>query len=142
MFYDELNLGDEFTSPSKTVNDAHFLFFAGLTGDHHPSHYDVEFGKQTRYGKPVAHGLLISALTALGASSISTRIDGFIFLEQGCRFLKAVVVGDTLHPSHQVAEKWQKAGKRFVRFKTTIKNQRGEAVLEGFHLYLVDEVGK
>ncbi len=142
MFYDELGLGDEFTSPSKTINDAHFLFFAGMTGDNHPSHYDVEFSKQTRYGKPVAHGLLISAMTALGASSIGSKIDGFIFLEQGCRFLKAVVVGDTLYPGHKVEQKWQKGDKRFVRFKTTVKNQGGEIVLEGFHVYLVDEVGK
>ncbi len=138
MFYDELRVNDEFKSPSKTINDAHYLFFAGLTGDNHPSHYDVEFCKKTRYGKPVAHGLLVSSMTALGASSVNTKIDGFVFLEQGCRFLKPVFVGDTLYPSHKVEEKWQKGERRFVRFKTTVKNQRGEAVLEGFQVYLVD----
>ncbi len=138
MFYDELRVNDEFKSPSKTINDAHYLFFAGLTGDNHPSHYDVEFCKKTRFGKPVAHGLLVSSMTALGASSVNTKIDGFIFLEQGCRFLKPVFVGDTLYPSLTVEEKWQKGDKRFVRFKTSVKNQRGEAVLEGFQIYLVD----
>ena len=141
MFYDELNIDDEFKSPSKTITDVHYLLFAGLTGDNHPIHYDVEFCKQTRYRKPVTHGLLLASMTALGASYVSSRIDGFIFLEQGCRFLKPAFVGDTVYPSHTVEQKWQKEDKRFIRFKTTIKNQRGEAVLEGFQVYLVDSRG-
>ena len=60
MFFDELKINDEFVSPSRTITDAHYLFFAGLTGDNHPSHYDVEFCRKTRFGKPVAHGLLLS----------------------------------------------------------------------------------
>jgi len=36
--------------PSKTLTDAHFMFFAGMTGDAHPIHYDDEYAKKTRYG--------------------------------------------------------------------------------------------
>ena len=76
MLIDELKEGDSFTSPSRTLTDAHFLFFSGLTGDNHPIHYDVEYAKQTRFGKPLAHGLLLASLTVLGASSIAHRLDG------------------------------------------------------------------
>ncbi|MGO9136161.1 MAG: MaoC family dehydratase [Syntrophales bacterium] len=138
MFFDELKINDEFVSPSRTITDAHYLFFAGLTGDNHPSHYDVEFCRKTRFGKPVAHGLLLASMTALGGSYINSKIDGFIFLEQGCRFLKPVVVGDTISIRFRVDEKWRKGDRGFVRFKTLIMNQREECVLEGFHLYLVD----
>jgi acyl dehydratase len=51
MFVDQLKVGDEFNSPSKTITDAHYLWFSGLTGDNHPSHYDVEYCRKTRYGK-------------------------------------------------------------------------------------------
>ena len=87
MADDELQPGQVFASPSKTLTDAHFLFFSGLTGDNHPIHYDVEYARTTRFGKPLAHGLLLASLTALGASPASPHIDGFVFVEQGCRFL-------------------------------------------------------
>jgi acyl dehydratase len=106
MADDELQPGQVFTSPSKTLTDAHFLFFSGLTGDNHPIHYDVEYARTTRFGKPLAHGLLLASLTALGASPASPHIDGFVFIEQGCRFLKPVAVGDTIHPQLTVGA-WQ-----------------------------------
>jgi acyl dehydratase len=137
MSDDELRVGQVFTSPSKTLTDAHFLFFSGLTGDNHPIHYDVEYAKTTRFGKPLAHGLLLASLTALGASPASPLIDGFVFVEQGSRFLKPVAVGDTIHPSLTVERVWQDGPRRFVRLTTAITNQRGETVLEGFHLYRI-----
>ena len=59
----DLNEGERFEGPSKTLTDAHFLFFSALTGDVHPIHYDAEYAKSTRFGKPLAHGLLLSSLT-------------------------------------------------------------------------------
>ena len=138
MFFDELKINDEFVSPSRTITDAHYLFFAGLTGDNHPSHYDVEFCRKTRFGKPVAHGLLLASMTALGGSYINSKLDGFILLEQGSHFLKPVVVGDTISIRFRAEKKWRKGDRGFVRFKTLIMNQREECVLEGFHLYLVE----
>ena len=77
-------------------------------------------------------------MTALGGSYINSKLDGFIFLEQGCRFLKPVVVGDTISIHFRVEKKWRKGDRGFVRFKTMIMNQLEECVLEGFHLYLID----
>ena len=133
----ELVPGQVFTSPSKTLTDAHFLFFSGLTGDNHPIHYDVEYARTTRFGKPLAHGLLLASMTALGASPASPHAEGFVFVEQGCRFLKPVAVGDTIHPRLTVDRVWQEGRRRFVRLATAITNQRGETVLEGFHLYQI-----
>jgi 3-hydroxybutyryl-CoA dehydratase len=81
-----LQIGEAFEGPSKTLTDAHFLLFSGITGDVHPIHYDIEYARQTRFGKPLAHGLLLSGLTALGASNVRERLEGYVFVEQGCRF--------------------------------------------------------
>lgn len=132
---DELAAGDTFVTPSKTLTDAHFLFFSGLTGDAHPIHYDVEYARKTRFGKPLAHGLLLASMTALGASSAMHRIDGFVFVEQGCRFLSPALVGDTITPRLTVEKIWQEGKRRFIRIATSLTNQRGETVLEGFHVY-------
>jgi acyl dehydratase len=137
MTSEDLKPGEVFETPSKTLTDAHFLFFSGLTGDNHPIHYDVEYAKGTRFGKPLAHGLLLASLTALGASTASSRIEGFAFIEQGSRFLGPVVVGDTIRPRLTVERIWQEGKRRFVRLATALINQRGETVLEGFHVYQV-----
>ena len=129
--------GDVFEGPSKTLTDAHFLFFSALTGDVHPIHYDNEYAKGTRFRKPLAHGLLLQSLTALGASTGRDKLDGFVFIEQGCRFLKPAVLGDTLRPRQEIERVWKEGSRQFCRVKTTLANQRGEVVLEGFHLYRV-----
>ena len=134
-----LEPGAVFEGPSKTLNDTHFVLFSGITGDVHPVHYDVEYAKQTRFGKPLAHGLLLVSMTALGASTAREHIDGLVFVEQGCRFLKPAVVGDTIRPRLVLEKIWQEGHRKFCRFQTSLLNQRGETLLEGFHLYRVIE---
>ena len=74
-YFEDFTLGDRFKSPSRTLTDAHFLFFAGMTGDNHPIHYDDEYGKKTRYGRRLAHGLLLASLTAVGASTLGPLVE-------------------------------------------------------------------
>jgi acyl dehydratase len=130
-----LTLGHVSFGPSKTLTDAHFLFFSAVSGDTHPIHYDVEYAAQTRFGRPLAHGLLLASLTALGAASSSDYAEGLVFIEQGCRFLGPVVVGDTITPSLTVEQLWSEGKREFVRFATKLTNQREEIVLQGFHTY-------
>lgn len=137
MTRQDLKSGDVIEAPSKTLTDAHFLFFAGLTGDCHPIHYDTEYARKMGFDKPLAHGLLLAAMTALGATPAWPQLEGFIFVEQGCRFLKPAMVGDTLYPQMKVEQAWNEGKRLFVRFLTTIRNQRQETLLEGFHVYRV-----
>jgi len=131
----QLEPGATFEGPSKTLTDAHFLFFSGVTGDTHPIHYDVEYARQSRFGKPLAHGLLLASLTALGASTARDLLDGFVFVEQGCTYLKPAVVGDTIKPTFVLEKIWDEGHRKFYRFKTLLVNQHGENLLEGFHVY-------
>lgn len=133
----EIEEGQVFTTPTKTLTDAHFLFFSGLTGDNHPIHYDVEYAKSTKFGAPLAHGLLLAGMTALGGSNASFQIDDFVFVEQGSRFLKPAKIGDTIHTQLTVEKIWLEGKRRFVRFATAMRNQREETVLEGFHVYQI-----
>jgi len=139
LYFDDLAVGDRWESPSRTVNDVHFAFFAAMTGDNHPLHYDDEYVKKTRFAGRVAHGLLVMAMTAVGASPLTHRLhDSMIaFVEQGCRFLKPVLVGDTVYPEHEVVGLERKGDRGIVRLAARIRNQRGETVLDGFHVYLL-----
>ena len=138
-FFEDFTVGDRFESPSKTLNDAHFLFFSGLTGDAHPLHYDVEYAKTTRFGRPLAHGLMLTSMTAVGASTLSPLIEDSIvaFLEQSTRFRAPVFVGDTLKPRHEVVALERKRSGGLLTLRVTLTNQRDETVLEGEHRYLV-----
>lgn len=133
----EFGEGYKFDSPSKTLTDAHFKLFSDLTGDVGKSHTDAEYAKRTKLGKPSVHGLLLNALTALGASNFHDRPDGFILVEQGCKYCKSVVSGDTVFPQFVIEKVWQEGHKTYCRLATTLVNQRGEVILQGFHLYRI-----
>ena len=138
-YFEDFTIGDRFKSPGRTLTDAHFLFFAGLTGDDHPLHYDDEYAKKTRFGKRLAHGLLLTSLTAAGASTLSPLIEESIvaFVEQTTRFRAPAFIGDTLYPEHEVVGLERKRSAGLLTLRVALKNQRGETVLEGEHKYLI-----
>jgi acyl dehydratase len=139
LYFDDFSLGDRFRSPGHTLGDAHFLLFAGLTGDNHPIHYDEDYARRTRFGGRLAHGLLLMAMSALGATAQAQRLEASMvaFLEQGCRFRKPVLLGDTVHAEFEVAGLERKGDTGVLRLRVTLVNQRGDEVLEGHHVYLL-----
>ena len=139
LYFDDFRIGDRFQSPGRTIGEAHYLFFAGMTGDNSPLHYDEEFARRTRFGGRVAHGLLVMAMTALGASPLSARLEAAMvaFAGQDGRFRKPVLIGDTIHTVFEVESLERKGEVGLLRFAVTVVNQRDETVLEGHHVYLV-----
>ena len=138
-WFDDFAIGDQFESPSKTLNDAHFMFFAGMTGDAHPIHYDDEYAKETRFGRRLAHGLLLTSMTAVGASTLAPIIEHSIvaFVEQTTTFRAPAFVGDTIKPRHEVIELERKRSAGLLTLRVTLTNQRGETILDGRHKYLI-----
>lgn len=62
--FEELALGDCFTTTTRTVSDRDVLLFAALTGDDHPLHVDERWAAQGPFGERVAHGMLVISLAA------------------------------------------------------------------------------
>ena len=122
----ELQVGQtaEFT---KTVTEADVVMFAGITGDLNPAHIDQVWAESSRFGGRIAHGML-------SASFISTVLamklpgPGTIYLSQSLRFIAPVRIGETVTARVEVAELLPK---RRARLATTVRNQRGETVVEG-----------
>lgn len=141
IFADDLTIGKVFVGEPRNIGDDQFKSFADMTGDDHPIHYDDAYAARTRYGKRLAHGLLVMSMTALGATALSGQIEDAMiaFVEQGARFLKPVFVGDTLTSRFEVSEVVPKPGRgiALVRFKVSLTNNRDEVVLEGHHAYLL-----
>lgn len=141
IFADDLTVGQVFVGQARKIGDDHFRAFADMTGDDHPIHYDDAYAARTRFGKRLAHGLLVMSMTALGATPISRQIEDSMiaFVEEGARFLKPVFVDDTLTSRFEVAaiDPKPSRGAALVRFNVSLSNDRSEVVLEGHHCYFL-----
>jgi 3-hydroxybutyryl-CoA dehydratase len=139
LYFEDFVVGQQYEGRLRTISQADVLAFASLTGDAHPIHYDAEYARKTRFGRPIVHGLHLMALTAVGATTLSTRLtDAMIaFVEQGATFLKPIFVNDSVQSAFEVTEVDQKPGRDWGRVKLRVKltNQSGDTVLEAFHVY-------
>lgn len=133
----DLNIGDIFRAPSRTLTDAHASVFQAVSADNHPVHYDVEWARRHGHTAPVVHGLQVLAFTAPGATLFPHYIgETFIsFTEVSCRFLQEVHSGDTLYPALEIIALDELDEKGLVTTAVSVFNQRGEMVLSGQHKY-------
>ena len=140
-WFEDFTPGRQFPGTNHALDETAFSQFAQMTGDAHPLHYDAEYAKKTPFGKPLAHGLLLMSMTALGATPLSSHVEASMvaFLEQGGKFLKPVLVGDTVTPVMEVeaSRTTSNPANGIVKFAVRLVNQRGEIVLAGFHTYLI-----
>lgn len=131
-YFDEIELGEEYESPGRTVTEADIVMFAGLSGDYNVLHTDAEFMKTTMFGERIAHGLLCLAIQ----SGLFTRATapyatlGFGGLRW--KFKVPVKIGDTIRLRAKVVEKTDlKPDRGQITLDRTILNQRGEVVQQG-----------
>jgi 3-hydroxybutyryl-CoA dehydratase len=142
LFADDLSVGFRFRGEAKELTQERFLQFAAMTGDAHPIHYDPAYAAaHTQFGKPIAHGLLLTSLTALGATRMSEQIvDAMVaMIEQHWRFLSPAFVGDTVTAEYEVLSNRPTGSGKAARVEIGVRllNQSGECVLEGAHAYLI-----
>jgi 3-hydroxybutyryl-CoA dehydratase len=141
LFADDLTIGQTFGGEPRTVGDAAFKAFADITGDDHPIHYDDAYAAKTRFGKRLAHGLLVMSMTAFGATAMSHRFEESMvaFLDQAGSFVKPVFANDVLTSHFVVASIARQPGRdtAVVRFDVTLTNQAGDVVLQGHHVYML-----
>ena len=132
--FDEFNVGDEFTTASRTITEADVVNFAGLSGDFNPLHTDEEFGKSTPFKGRVAHGMLSVAI-ATGLANQLGVFEGttIALLSMTINYKGAAKFGDTIHLVLKVAEKKEtsKGDKGIVTFYTFVFNQNDESIVEG-----------
>lgn len=141
VYAKDLAVGQTFEGAPRKISDEQFNAFAKMTGDNHPVHYDDAFAAKTRFGKRLAHGLLLVSMSALGATPMSGRLEEAMvaFVEQSFRFLKPVFIGDDVRSRFEIAEIDRKpnGSAAAVSFNVSLINQNGEVVMEGRHAYLL-----
>jgi len=132
-YFDEIELGEEYESPGRTVTEADIVMFAGLSGDYNVLHTDAEFMKKSIFGERIAHGLLGLAIQS-GLFSRATAPYATLALG-GLRwkFKVPVKIGDTIRLRAKVIEKkdLEKPDRGLIVLERTVLNQRDEVVQQG-----------
>jgi acyl dehydratase len=140
LYFDDVQVGQEWESLGRTVTEADIVNFAGLSGDFNPIHMDHEFAATTAFRKPIAHGLLILAMgSGLGVAFPNMRTLAFLEIRDW-KFLEPVFIGDTIRMKTKVLAKEERArGKRgVVTWQRIIVNQHNKPVETGTIVTLVD----
>jgi acyl dehydratase len=130
----KLKVGDT-ASISRTITDEDIRTFAELSGDRNPVHLDEEFAAQTRFGRRIAHGMFGASLIS---AVLGTKLpgEGSIYLNQTLQFLGPVYIGDTITARVTVSK--VREDKSIVTLETLCENQRGETIMRGEAVVLVE----
>lgn len=143
LYWEDLDEGACFDSPTRTITEADVTNFACLSGDFNRLHVDAAFAAGSAFGQRIAHGLLVVSVM----SGLSTRMLLNTFLEPSllglldmqCRFPRPTFIGDTIGLRVTLAEKraTSKPGRGILTFRREAVNQRDEIVVEGVWKLLV-----
>jgi acyl dehydratase len=145
LFAEDLPVGFRFHGDAKEITDERVRQFAAMTGDAHPIHYDATYAAQTRFGKPIAHGLLLTSLTALGSTAMSASFEDSMLamIEQRWRFHAPAFVGDVVTAEYEIKVNAATGSGRSARVEIgiTLRNQAGVTLIDGSHSYLIRRRG-
>ncbi len=134
-YFDDLEVGQVFVSPGKTVTETDVVMFAALTNDNNQVHTDVEFAAGTRYGQRVVHGLYGTSLS-LGLIARTGVFEGSavaLLGIDGWRFVAPVFIGDTLTCTVEIVgtRLTSKGDTGVVERLVSLRNQRDDLVQQG-----------
>ncbi|OPJ58354.1 MaoC family dehydratase [Clostridium oryzae] len=127
MNIDDINL-DSKESFTKTISETDVYLFAGITGDFNQLHINESYASKTKFKKRIVHGMLTASLIS---TILGNKLPGIgtILLEQNCKFIKPVYIGDTITAYVKTKNIIKNSG--IVQFYTFCKNQNDEIVLQG-----------
>ena len=143
LYFDDVEVGQDWESGGRTVTETDIVNFAGLSGDFNPIHLDHEYAKTTPFRRPIAHGLLVMAIgSGLGINFPPMRTMAILSMKE-VNFREPVFIGDTIRIRVKVIGKEERArGRRgVITWQRQIVNQEGKVVQEGISLTLVEGRG-
>lgn len=141
IYYEDYEIGEVRKTTGRTITETDIVMHAGQTGDFYPHHMDAEFCKTTEFGQRIAHGTLIFSV-GVGMQANFINPVAFSYGYDRLRFIKPVVIGDTITTQVTVASKKDSpkyADKGMVYEKVEIINQKNELVLVCEHILMVEK---
>jgi 3-hydroxybutyryl-CoA dehydratase len=138
LAFEQLTIGDKWTSPGRLIVESDVYGFAELTGDHDPLHTDPEFAASGPFGRQVVHGLFgLSILAGLSSTSPAVLTAALVDI-RSWSFVKPVFISDSVYVVTEVID-LKSRGRRHgeVHWYRQLFNQRDEKVQDGILVTLV-----
>lgn len=135
IYLEDYREGERWVTPGRTLTETDIINYAGLTGDWHSVHTDVEYARKTPFGERIAHGLLVLAVGStlifrLGEHVVFPASFIAFYGMDRVRFVGPVRIGDTIHCEAEVRSLEVKDDRRGILVcRNTIRNQRNEPVV-------------
>lgn len=133
-YFEELAIGETYTTHRRTVTEADIVNFACLSGDHFYAHMDEIAARESMFGRRVAHGyFVIAAAAGLFVDPAPGPVIANYGME-GLRFTKPVYAGDTIQAKLTCKQKTVKetpadgVPQGVVAWDVNVSNQDGELV--------------
>jgi 3-hydroxybutyryl-CoA dehydratase len=132
-WYEDVGIGDHFTTAGVTVTEAHIVGFAGLAGDLFDVHMDDEFAREQGFPGRIAHGLLGLALADGLKTRCPVRLMGVATLAWRLSFRAPILIGDRIRAKITVQERrlTRRGDRGIVTLGMQILKQDGTIVQDG-----------
>jgi oxepin-CoA hydrolase/3-oxo-5,6-dehydrosuberyl-CoA semialdehyde dehydrogenase len=133
-YFEELEIGETFVTPRRTISEADIVNFAGVSGDYFYAHMDELASKESLFKKRVAHGyFIVSAAAGLFVDPAVGPVQANYGLDD-LRFIEPVGIGDTIQVKLTCKRKTRKPLREdekangIVAWNVQVLNQKEEMV--------------
>jgi acyl dehydratase len=133
-YFDDFQLGETFSAGPRLVSQEDVNAFAAVSGDVNPLHLDAAYAATTRFGRPIAHGLLgLSIATGLLGSTGLTRETLIALTGLEWTFLAPIYPGTEVSVRVSVAElrASKKPGRGRLMWDVELVDEAGEVLQRG-----------
>ena len=132
-YFEEIEIGETYESPGRTVTETDIVTFAGVSGDYNILHTDAEFMKTSIFGERIAHGLLGLSIQSGLLSRAMPPYATVTVAGLRWKFKNPIKIGDTIRVRAEVTAKKDGTTPEggVVTLARTVVNQRDEVVQEG-----------
>lgn len=121
-----IDVGHEASFTTK-ITDKMVRDFADLSGDHNPIHVDEAYAAKSRFGRRIAHGMIVGGLIS------RALVDGIglggIYLGQTLKFVNPVFIDDTVTVTIKITA--LRKDKGIATVETNAFKENGDQVVKG-----------
>jgi itaconyl-CoA hydratase len=139
--FEDFEVGDIYQHQlGRTITEVDNSWFAQLTLNTNPIHFDHEYASHTEFGRPLVNSCFTLALvTGMSVADMSQNAMANLGWDE-VRLPGPVFEGDTLYAESEVTDmraSESRKGVGIVRFRTRGVNQRGDVVIEFLRTIMV-----
>jgi acyl dehydratase len=97
LYFDDFAVGSTYAAGPRVITQTDLEQFSALSGDTHPIHWDEDYCRTTRFGKPILHGPFGIAIAAGLMHSLGVFGDAVVAMRSTTwEFAQPMFVGDAI----------------------------------------------